>query len=95
MPRKTTDDKVFDAISDLCFQLPLWGVPIVATLCGALAYFITQFALEQLMQGRGEIPANGPINMAGIAFILSLMAGFTGWIRRKRQKARAKERERL
>jgi hypothetical protein len=95
MPRKTTDDKVFDAVSDICFQLPLWGVPLVATACGALAYFVTQFALEQLMQGRAEIPENGPITMAGIAFTLSLIAGFTGWIRRKRQQARVKARKQL
>ncbi|MGJ8650763.1 MAG: restriction endonuclease [Opitutaceae bacterium] len=86
MAKKTLIDDVLDAIQALCFHLPLWAVFLVALVPTVAVYCLVAVVISQFIELFGEAYSAVPFYAAIVAYLLSLAAGLSGWMRRKTRK---------
>lgn len=86
MAKKSLVDDLLDAIQAICFYLPLWAVFLVALVPAVGAFYLVAIIVSPLMKYGGEGLGAYPLYAAGLAYLLSLAAGFSGWKGRRARK---------
>jgi restriction system protein len=86
MARKSFLDDLLDAVRSVCFYLPFWAVPLLATVtAGAVYWAAVNFFGESIQQGDAAFP-NIPMIAGALTFLLVFVFGTVGWMDRRRRK---------
>ncbi len=75
-----------DAVKDVCYHLPFWAVPVIASLGAFGANRLCWKVIEPFRQQAGESLDHYPFYAGGIVFLLLILAGTTGWFERRKHK---------
>jgi len=87
MAKKSLGEDLMDGVRAICFYLPFWAVPIPAFIIGAGCYWVTLQFMEAFAQFTNQETSSLPFLIGLVGFILSFLAGATGWVERRKRKA--------
>lgn len=86
MAKKTLIDDLLDVIQSICFYLPLWAIFLVAFVPAIGAYFLVAVVVSPFVNLVGEGVRAFQLYAALLAYLLSLVAGLSGWKKRQAKK---------
>lgn len=86
MAKKTLIDDLLDAIQAICFYLPLWAIFLVSFVPAIGAFFLVAVVVSPFVNLVGEEVSAFPLYAALLTYLLSLVAGLSGWKGRQARK---------
>jgi len=87
MAKKSLGEEMMDGVKAICFYLPFWAVPILALAIGVGFYWAALQVVEFFAEFTNGETSSLPFLIGLAGFVLSLIAGITGWSERGERKA--------